>query len=89
MATSVVLALAHALTAAGFIGIVLASPHRRSRIAAIGLWLAFAGFVVLTFCELASGAIGDQAVTSTVAENVSAAFGIGSMATALGAVDPV
>ncbi len=85
-ASSVVLALAHALTAAGFIGIVLADPHRRSRTAAIGLWVAVAGFVLLTLCELASGAIGDQAVTSTAAENVSAAFGIGSMATALGSV---
>jgi len=85
-ATSVVLALAHALTAAGFIGIVLADPHRRSRTGATGLWLAFAGFVALTFCELASGGIGDQSVNSTVAENVSAAFGIGSMATALGSV---
>lgn len=84
--SSIVLALAHALTAAGFVGVVLANPHRRSRTAAIALWVAVVGFAVLALCELASGAIGDQTVTSTSAENVSTAFGGASMATALGSV---
>lgn len=84
--SSIVLALTHALTAVGFVGVVLASPHRDSRPATIGLWAAIVGFVGLAACELASGAVGGQSATSSTAQNVGTAFGIASLLTALGSV---
>lgn len=84
--SSVVLAAAHALTAAGFVGVVLAAPHRHSRPATIALWVAIVGFVGLSLSELASGAIGSQTTTSDAAARVGAAFGVASLATALGSI---
>ncbi len=85
-ASSVFLAIAHSLTAAGFVGVVLAGPHRHRRPATIALWVAIVGFVGLSFCELASGAIAGQTTTSEAASTVGTAFGVASMATALGSI---
>lgn len=85
-AVGAVLALAHLLTAAGFVGVLRAGPHRTSRAAAVGLWVAVAAYVGLGVCELVSGAIGSESNSSDAAVAVSTAFGIASTLTALGSV---
>lgn len=83
---SAVLALAHALTALGVLGLLRLAPHGRSRAAAAGLWLAFAGLVGLSVCEVLSGAIGAEPANSSLADGVSTAFGVTSLAGAIGSV---
>ncbi len=85
-AVSVVLAVSHALTGAGFLGVLRAGPHRSSRTGAIALWAAIIGYAGLAVCELLSGAIGGRLVDSPTADTVSNAFGVASMLTAIGSV---
>jgi hypothetical protein len=84
LVVSVLLAVTHALTLVGFLGVRLADPYRGRRVAIVGLWLAIVGLGVLTVCELAGGAIGSARMTSPTAVTVSAAFGVGSLLNALG-----
>jgi hypothetical protein len=83
---SVPLALAHLLTAAGFVGVLRARAHAVSRVAAVSLVIAATAFAGLGACELASGAIGSESTSSSAATAVSTAFGIASMLTALGSI---
>ena len=81
---SIVLAVAHALTALGFLGILKARPYADSRAATITLQLAVAGFVLLVIAELLSGAIGGEDVDSATAAWVGTLFGVASVLTAIG-----
>jgi hypothetical protein len=81
---SIGLAVAHALTALGFLGILKARPYADSRAATTTLQLAVAGFVLLTLAELLSGAIGGENVDSTAAGWVGTLFGVASLLTAIG-----
>src|ERR1700710_487635 len=47
LAFGVLLAVTHALTLAGFVGVRLADPHRGSRAASIGLSVAISGYTLL------------------------------------------
>ncbi|MEJ7704833.1 MAG: hypothetical protein WKF47_14770 [Geodermatophilaceae bacterium] len=85
-ALSIVLALTHALTLAGFLGLIAADPHRRNRAAVIGIWVAVLGYAGLTVCELLSGAIGSESNSSSLAGTVGSAFGVASLLTAIGSV---
>jgi hypothetical protein len=78
------LAVTHALTAWGFVGVILARAYGESRAAAVTLRIAVAGFVVLTIAELLSGAIGGEDLDSTSAGWVGTVFGLGSLMTAIG-----
>ena len=83
---SVVLAAAHLLTLAGFIGVVNARPYGQSKVAAAGLWVAIAGYLGLAIAEILSGAIGDQATSSSAASTLGTVFGIASILTAVGSI---
>jgi len=81
---SIGFAVAHALTALGFLGILKARPYAESRAATLTLQLAVAGFVLLVLAELLSGAIGGENVDSTAAAWVGTLFGVASLLTAIG-----
>ncbi|MFY9915019.1 MAG: hypothetical protein WAK18_10155 [Nocardioidaceae bacterium] len=83
---SVVLAAAHLLTLAGFVGVWYARPFGQSRLAPAGLWVAVMGYFGLAIAEILSGAIGDQETTSSAATAVGTVFGIASLLTALGSI---
>ncbi len=83
---SVVLAAAHLLTLAGFVGVWYARPFGQSRLAPAGLWVAITGYLGLAIAEILSGAIGDQTTTSSAASAVGIVFGIASLLTALGSI---
>ncbi len=85
-AIGVALAVTHALTLAGFLGVLAADPHRRSRVAIVGLWVVVLGYAVLSICELISAAIGAEANSSSAAVNLGSAFGVASLLTAVGSV---
>lgn len=85
-ALSIILAVTHALTLAGFLGLLVADPHRRNRAAVIGIWIAAVGYAGLTICEVLSGAIGAESNSSSLAVNVGSAFGVASLLTAFGSV---
>jgi hypothetical protein len=85
-AVSGVLAVTHLLTLAGFLGVVMARPHGRSRAAAAGLWAAVVGYAGLAVCELLSGSIGTSRSDSPEADAVSNAFAVASLVVAAGSV---
>jgi hypothetical protein len=83
---SIALVITHLLSAAGFLGVLAANPHRSQRGATVTLQIAVAGFVLLAVAEFLSGAIGGQATDSPAATWVGTLFGIASLMTALGGV---
>jgi hypothetical protein len=83
---SVLLAITHLLTLAGFLGVVAARPFDRSRAAVVGLWVAIAGYAILAVCELLSGAVGTQRSDSSAANAVSGAFGVATLLAAVGSI---
>ena len=76
---SLVLAVAHALTGAGYQGVRLANAHGRSRAADVALRVAIVGFTLLAVAELASGIIGRQSDESSAAGVVGGLFGVASL----------
>lgn len=86
LVVSILLAVTHLLTLAGFVGVRLAAPHRGHRLATVGLWIAIAGFALLAVSELASGAVGAMSTTSPMVILVSSAFGVASLLIALGCI---
>ena len=85
-AVSVLLAIAHSLTAVGIMGVLRARPHGGRRAAEVTLYIAVAGFVLLSIAELLSGAIGGRDLDSVSATWVSTVFGVASLMTAVGGV---
>jgi hypothetical protein len=83
---SVLLAVAHVASAAGFVGALRLGAQGGSRPGLTGLWTAVAGLVGLAGAEIASGFIGEKATDSTIATAVSAAFGLTSLVFAVGAI---
>ena len=81
---SLVLVVTHLLSAAGFVGVLEADPHRGQRAAAITLWIAVVGFVVLGVAEFLSATIGRDDIDSSAAGWVGTLFGVSSLMTALG-----
>jgi hypothetical protein len=81
-----VLAVTHLLTLAGFLGVLVARPHGRSRAATAALWAAVAGYAGLAVCELLSGSIGTSSSDSPEADAVSNAFAVASLVTAAGSI---
>jgi hypothetical protein len=81
---SIGLAVTHALTALGFLGVLIARPYGDHRAAAVTLRIAVAGFVLLSIAEVLSGAIGARDLDSTSAMWVGTVFGLASLMTALG-----
>jgi hypothetical protein len=79
-----VLVVAHLLSAAGFVGVLAADPHRGQRAAGITLWIAVVGFVLLGVAEFLSGTIGREDIDSSAAGWVGTLFGVSSLMTALG-----
>lgn len=83
---SVVLAVDHALTGAGYQGVRLADAHGGSRAADVAVRVAMVGFALLVVAELASGLIGRRSDESTAAGVVGGLFGLASLLVALGSV---
>lgn len=83
---AVLLAVAHLLSAAGFVGALRLQAEGGSRAGRAGLWAAVAGLVGLAAAEIASGLIGEEANDSGIATAVSTAFGITSLVFAVGAI---
>lgn len=81
---SIGLAITHALSAVGFLGVLRARPYGDHHAAAVTLRIAVAGFAMLSIAELLSGAIGARDVDSGAAAWVGAIFGVASLMTALG-----
>jgi hypothetical protein len=81
---SIGLAITHALTALGFLGVLRARPYGEHRAAAATLRIAVAGFVLLSIAEVLSGAIGARDLDSTSATWVGTVFGVASLMTAVG-----
>jgi len=86
LALGFVLAVTHLLTLAGFAGIRMVANGGFGSWVPTGVWIAIAGFAVLTGSEVASGFIGDERLDSDVASTVATAFGVGSLLTAAGAL---
>ena len=83
---AVLLAIAHLLSAAGFVGALRLKAHGGSGAGRVGLWVAVAGLVGLATAEIASGLIAEEASDSEIATAVSTAFGITSLVFAVGAI---
>jgi hypothetical protein len=83
---SVVLAITHLLTLAGFVGVIAAGVAGRSRPAARGLRTAIVGYAALAVCEVLSGAVGTRSNDSSFANVVSGSFAIASLLTAVGSI---
>jgi hypothetical protein len=83
---SLVLAVTHLLTLAGFLGVIAARPYGRSRMAAVGLWAAVVGLAGLAVCEVLSGGVGTQSNDSSAANAVSGGFGVTSLLVAAGTI---
>ena len=83
---SVLLAVAHLLSAAGFVGALRLEAQGGSGAGHAGLWAAVAGLVGLAAAAIASGLIGEEANDSGIATTVSTAFGITSLVFAIGAI---
>jgi hypothetical protein len=81
---SVGLAITHALTTLGFVGVLRARPFGAHRVAAVTLRVAVVGFVLLSIAELLSGAIGGEDLDSASATWVGTVFGLASLMTAVG-----
>ena len=86
LAESVLLAVAHLLSAAGFVGALRLEAQGGSRAGRMGLWAAIVGLVGLAAAEIASGLIGEKANDSGIATAVSTVFGITSLVFAIGAI---
>lgn len=82
----VALAAVHLMTAAGFWGVARANPHRSSRLAAVGIWVAAVGFVILTAAELLSSWRADESIGSDFSAVLDNVFGFASVLTAAGSV---
>lgn len=78
LATSAALAIAHALSACGYVGVRRSSLSPRG-VGRVGLIAAALASLGLSTCELLSGVIGRQDSTSTVATTVSTMFGVVSL----------
>jgi hypothetical protein len=85
LVVSVLLAVGHALSAAGFWGVRLARATS-SRVGAMALSGAAGLSLALSCCELASGFVGAQESTSATATVVSSLFGIVSLLFAAAAI---
>lgn len=83
---SIVLAVTHLLTLAGFVGVIAADPHGRSRVAALGLRAAVVGYAGLAVCEVLSGGVGTQSDDSSSAVAVSSGFAVTSLLAAAGSI---
>jgi hypothetical protein len=83
---SLLLAVTHLLTLAGFLGVIAAHPYGRSRAAVAGLWAAVLGYAGLAICEVLSGGVGTQRNDSSAATAVSGAFAAASLLTAAGSI---
>ena len=83
---AVLLAVAHLLSAAGFVGALRLKAYGGSRAGRVGLWVAVFGLVGLAAAEIASGVIAKEASDSEIASAVSTAFGITSLVFAVGAI---
>jgi len=83
---AVLLAVAHLLSAAGFVGALRLEAQGESAAGRVGLWAAVVGLVGLAAAEIASGLIAEEASDSEIATAVSTAFGVTSLVFAVGAV---
>jgi hypothetical protein len=83
---SLLLAVTHLLSLAGFLGVIAARPYGRSRVAVVGLWVAIVGFAGLAACEVFGASLGTQRNDSSAANAVSSAFGVTSLLVAAGAI---
>lgn len=83
---SIVLAITHLLSLAGFVGIIRVDARGRSRTATLALWVAVVGFAGLTICEVLSGAVGTQRNDSAFANAVGGGFALTSLLTAVGSI---
>ena len=83
---SLLLAVTHLLTLAGFCGVLAVRPHGRSRVAVVGLWAAVIGCAGLAVCEVLSGAVGTRSSDSSMANAVGSAFGAASLLIAVGSI---
>jgi len=83
---AVLLAVAHLLSAAGFVGALRLKAYGGSGAGRVGLWVAVFGLVGLAAAEIASGVIAEEASDSEIATAVSTAFGITSLVFAVGAI---
>jgi hypothetical protein len=83
---SVLLAMAHLASAAGFVGALRLGAQGASGPGRTGLRTAVAGLVGLAGAEIASGFIAAEATDSGIATAVSAAFGLTSVVFAIGAI---
>ena len=83
---AVLLAVAHLLSAAGFVGALRLKAYGGSGAGRVGLWVAVFGLVGLAAAEIASGVIAKEASDSEIASAVSTAFGITSLVFAVGAI---
>jgi hypothetical protein len=83
---AVLLAVAHLLSAAGFVGALRLDAEGGSVAGRAGLWAAVAGLVGLSAAEIASGLIGEETDDSGIATAVSTAFGLTSLIFAVGAI---
>lgn len=86
VAISVVLAVAHVLSAGGFVGVKRLRAAGEGRGPQIGGTLAIVGLAALGVSELLSALIAGEPVDSDVAVVVSALFGVSSLLFAAGAV---
>lgn len=86
LVVAVLLAVAHLLSAAGFVGALRLKAYGGSGAGRVGLWVAVAGLVGLGLAEIASGFIAEEASDSEIATAVSTAFGITSLVFAVGAI---
>jgi hypothetical protein len=81
---SVAYAVLHLLVAAGLLGFARSGAAGAGRVARLGPLVAVAGTVVLVVAELASIPIADQRMDETGPGVVGAAFGVGTLISAVG-----
>ncbi|HEX6198584.1 MAG TPA: hypothetical protein VFZ37_21955 [Jiangellaceae bacterium] len=86
LAISFVLAIAHVLSAAGFLGAKRLGVAGEGRAWQLGFAGATAGLIALAFCELLSGLIAEQPLDSDEAAIVGTLFGVSSLLFAAGAI---
>jgi hypothetical protein len=83
---SLVLAIAHVLSAGGFIGVSRLTAAGQGRASQAGIAAAIAGLGALGLCELISGFIADEPLDSSAAAIVGTLFGLSSLLFAAGAI---
>jgi hypothetical protein len=81
---SIVLAITHLLTLAGYLGVRRVAGRHGGRPVSLGLGAAIIGFALLAGCEIASASIGDKDIHTSAADTVSSGFGIASLLYAIG-----